>query len=193
MLRVILALIAVVWAMTGSAWAQTVHTGDVLEISVLQDSKLDRRVIVGPDGTIGMPLVGHMKAAGLTLQAIENQLKSRLQRNYKEPLDITVALAAVNPEQEEASKPRIYVNGEVAHPGPFTILRRTNVAQALALAGGVGPFAAIRRIQIHRHINGADSIFLFDYNAYQAGTDPTENITLHSGDIVIVPERGLFE
>lgn len=193
MLRVILALVAVVWAMTGSAWAQTVHTGDMLEISVFQDPKLDRRVIVGPDGTIGMPLVGHMKAAGLTLQAIENQLKSRLQKNYTEPLNITVSIAAVNPEEEEASKPRIYVNGEVGHPGPFTILRRTNVAQALALAGGLGPFAAARRIQIHRRVNGADSIFLFDYKAYQAGTDPTENITLSSGDIVIVPERGLFE
>ena len=193
MLRVILALVAVVWAMTGSAWAQTVHTGDLLDLSVYQDPKLDRRVIVAPDGTIGIPLVGHIKAAGRTLQAIENDLKSHLQKDYKEPLNITVSLAAVNPEQEEASRPRIYVNGEVGHPGPFTILRRTNVAQALALAGGVGPFAATHRIQIHRRIHGADSIFLFDYNAYQAGTDPTENITLNSGDIVIVPERGLFE
>jgi polysaccharide biosynthesis/export protein len=193
MLRVILALFAVVWAMTGSAWAQTVHTGDMLDISVYQDPKLDRRVVVAPDGTIGMPIAGHIKAAGRTVEAIENDLKGRLQKNYTDPVQITVSLAAVNPEQEEATKPRIYVNGEVAHPGPFTILRRVNVAQALALAGGLGPFAAARRIQIHRRINGADSIFLFDYNAYQAGTDPTENLTLNSGDIVIVPERGLFE
>lgn len=193
MLRVILALVAVVWAVAGSAWAQTVHTGDMLEISVYQDPKLDRRVVVGPDGTIGFPLAGHIKAAGNTLRGIEDVLKGRLQKNYTEPLNITVSLASVNPEQEEASRPKIYVTGEVLHPGPFTILRRTDVVQALTLAGGVGPFAATRRIQIHRRVNGADSIFLFNYNAFQAGTDPTENLALHSGDIVIVPERGLFE
>jgi polysaccharide export outer membrane protein len=193
MLRVILALVAVVWAMTGSAIAQTVHSGDMLEISVYQDPKLDRRVIVGPDGTIGFPLAGHIKAAGRTLESIEGALKDRLQKNYTEPLNITVSLASVSSDQEEASKPRVYVTGEVLRPGPYTILRRTNVMQALTLAGGVGPFAAVHRIQIHRRVNGVDSIFLFDYKGYQAGTDAAENIALHSGDVVIVPERGLFE
>lgn len=193
MLRVMLALVAVAWAMVGSAMAQTIHAGDLLEVSVYQDPKLDRRVVVAPDGTIGFPLAGHIKAAGRTLQDIEEALKGRLQKNYSEPINITVSLAAVNSEQEEASRPKIYISGEVLRPGPYPVLRRVSVAQAIALAGGVGPFAATRRIQIHRRINGADSIILFNYNAYQDGTDPGENVTLHSGDVVIVPERGLFE
>jgi polysaccharide export outer membrane protein len=193
MFRVILALFAVAWAMTGSAIAQTIHTGDLLEVSVYQDPKLDRRVVVAPDGMIAFPLAGHLKASGRTLQDIEQALKSRLQKNYSEPLNITVSLAAVNAEQEEANKPRVYVTGEVLRPGPYPILRRTNVAQALSLAGGVGPFAATRRIQIHRRINGADSILLFNYNAYQDGTDPMDTPSLRSGDVVVVPERGLFE
>jgi len=67
------------------------------------------------------------------------------------------------------------------------------VMQAIALAGGLGPFAAKQRVQLHRKINGADSIFIFDFNAYASGRDATDNINLQSGDIIIVPERGLLE
>jgi polysaccharide export outer membrane protein len=65
--------------------------------------------------------------------------------------------------------------------------------QAIALAGGLGPFAAKQRIQLHRKINGVDSIFIFNFNAYVVATDTADNINLKSGDIIIVPERGLFE
>ena len=78
-------------------------------------------------------------------------------------------------------------------PGPYLLTQATNIVQAISEAGGLGIFAAKQRIQIHRKIKGADSIYLFDYNAYLAGAEPTENINLHAGDIVIVPERGLFE
>jgi polysaccharide export outer membrane protein len=46
---------------------------------------------------------------------------------------------------------------------------------------------------VHRQVNGVDSIFLFDYNAYQSGRIATDNIDLRAGDVVIVPERGLLE
>jgi polysaccharide export outer membrane protein len=65
--------------------------------------------------------------------------------------------------------------------------------QAIAQAGGLGVFAAPQRIQIHRKVRGVDSIFLFDYNGYQAGTNATDDINLRAGDVIIVPERGLFE
>ena len=65
--------------------------------------------------------------------------------------------------------------------------------QAIALAGGLGPFAARQRIQLHRKIAGVDSIFVFNYNTYLSGTQTDDNINLQSGDIIIVPERGLLE
>src|ERR1035437_4523325 len=103
------------------------------------------------------------------------------------------ALADVNKDEEAETKPRVYVTGEVQKPGPYILRPSTNVVQALTQAGGPGIYAASRRIQIHRKIQGADSILLFDYNAYQAGTVSTDNINLRSGDIIIVPERGLLE
>ena len=105
---------------------------------------------------------------------------------------MTVSLAGVNPEQED-KKPRIFVTGEVLRPGTYNFRPHTNIVQALALAGGVGPFAAPQRIQVHRNIRGVDSIFMFNFNAYRSGTDTTDNINLRPGDIIIVPERGLFE
>ena len=71
--------------------------------------------------------------------------------------------------------------------------RNTNVMQALAQAGGLGPFAARERIQIHRQVREGEPTFLFDYKAYEAGTNTADNINLRAGDVIIVPERGLLE
>jgi polysaccharide export outer membrane protein len=194
-MRLLLALLFVCSFLTNAAVAQDqdLRPGDTIHISVWQDPKLDQTLVVAPDGTIGFPLAGHIKAGGLTPKAVEDELRSRLAKNYTGPLDVTVTLAAVNKETEDDSKPKIYVTGEVQRPGPFTIRTRTNVMQAIALAGGLGPFAARQRIQIHRQVNGNDSILLFDYHAYEAGAEITNNIDLRSGDVVIVPERGLLE
>src|SRR5262249_12869685 len=141
----------------------------------------------------GFPLVGQIRAGGLTPRELEDVLRTRLQKNYTEKLDITVARAGVNRETEEELKPKVYVTGEVLRPGPYFVRPTINVMQAIALAGGLGPFAAKQRIQLHRKINGVDSIFVFDYYSYTSGTNTADNINLQSGDIIIVPERGLFE
>jgi polysaccharide biosynthesis/export protein len=193
MRSLLLALLFLCSAFT-SAFAQSaIRPGDGLEISVWQDPKLDRRVVVGPDGMIGFPLVGQIRAGGLTPRALEDLLKSRLAKNYTGQLDVTVALAMVNREYEEELKPKVYVTGEVLRPGPYVVRPTINVMQAIALAGGLGPFAAKQRIQLHRKVNGVDSIFIFDFNAYSSGTNAVDNINLQSGDIIIVPERGLLE
>jgi polysaccharide export outer membrane protein len=193
-MRVLLALLFLCSGLT-SAFAQLepLHPGDALQITVWQDPKLDRKIVVGPDGMIAFPLAGHVKAGGMTTKMLEDALKSRLQKNYSGELDITVTLADVNKDAEIESKPRFYVTGEVQKPGPYVLRPQTDVVQALAQAGGLGVFAAAQRIQIHRKVRGTDSIFLFDYNSYQTGTIATDNINLRSGDIIIVPERGLFE
>lgn len=180
-------------SLNAAAAQQTLRPGDSLDISVFQDPKLDRRIVVGPDGMIGFPLVGQIRAGGLTPRALQDALRGRLQKNYNTPLDVTVSLSAVNQEAEEEQKPKVYITGEVLKPGPYILRPTINVMQAIALAGGLGPFAATKRIQIHRKINGVDSIFVFDFDAYQSGRDPADNVNLKSGDIIIVPERGLLE
>jgi polysaccharide biosynthesis/export protein len=193
-MRVVLALILYFCAAATTVLAQSepLQPGDTLQISVWQDPKLNRNVVVGPDGMIAFPLAGHIKAEGITPQSLESLLRSRLKKNYTGQLDVTVSLAAVNPTEAAASKPRVYISGEILRPGPLLLKPPINIAQAIALAGGVSPFAAAKRIQIHRTINGVETVLVFDYKAFQAG-EPGENFMLRNGDVIIVPERGLLE
>ena len=182
--------------LASGASAQTLKSGDSLSISVLQDPKLDRTVVVDPSGEIAFPLAGHIRARGLTPLALENILKDKLKSNYKdENLDVTVAVANAPKEiPEEDLKPKIFITGEVIRPGSYVVRQPTTLMQAIALAGGVGPFAAKQRIQVRRRGAGGDeTIFMFNYKAYEAGADLEGNIRLRAGDVIMVPERGLFD
>src|SRR6478752_6537543 len=114
-----------------AANAQTLRVGDVLAINVFQDPKLDRKVLIAPDGMISFPLAGHIRAAGQTPQTIENALRNRLQKNYSDRLDITVSVVSVGRPEDE-NRPRIYITGEIQKPGPYLLLKRINVMQAIA-------------------------------------------------------------
>lgn len=168
--------------------------GDQIQVSVWQEPKLDRQIAVAPDGSVSLPLVGRVVAGGRSAGQIAASIKGRLSQTYKGELDVTVSFVS-RPEIEPAEKidPRIYVMGEVKKPGEFIIKVRTTVLQALALGGGLSPFAADRRIQVHRKIKGEDIVYQFNYRDFQHGGEPGSNIRLRPGDVVVVPERGLFE
>ena len=198
-MRFLMALVMLVaWTATGQAQTDAsssiaLKPGDTLAISVLQDPKLDRSVVVDPNGQIAFPLAGHITAEGLTPQRLEKVLKGRLKRNYKDDdLDVTVALANA-PSPEDDLKPKIFITGEVLKPGSYPIRQATTLVQALSVAGGLGPFAAKQRIQIHRGSGADETIFRFDYKAYEAGLSLDSNIPLRAGDVIIVPERGILE
>ena len=79
---------------------------------------------------------------------------------------------------EEDLKPKIFITGEVIRPGSYVVRQPTTLMQAIALAGGIGPFAAKNRIQVRRRAAGGDeTIFMFNYRAYEAGADLEGNIT----------------
>jgi polysaccharide export outer membrane protein len=187
-MRVLLAF-ALLFVLSGAVLSQELQSGDVVEISVYQDPKLNRQVVIGPTGSISFPLAGHVQAGGMTPQGLERALRGRLRGKYAGDLDITVSVVS----RDDATKPRIYVTGEVQRPGPHPVTAATNVLQAISLAGGLSPFAAKQRIQVRRQTGGVEEVHVFNYRAYESGSDVTGNINLRAGDVVIVPERGLFE
>lgn len=191
----ILIFLVFICGLASAADAQTLKPGDTLAVTVMQDSKLDRTVVVDPSGQIAFPLAGHFRVNGLSPQAVENILKDKLKGNYKdESLDITVALVGtVKDVPEEDLKPKVFITGEILRPGSYVVRQKTTLMQAIALAGGLGPFAAKRRIMVRRRSAAGEDIFMFDYRAYEAGQDLEGNITLHAGDVIMVPERGLLE
>jgi polysaccharide biosynthesis/export protein len=191
-MRVIILALVFLCGFWSSAGAQALKPGDVISISVYQDPKLDRQVIIGPTGFISFPLAGQIRASGLTPAQLEDVIKARLKDKFTEEPDVTVSLGAEKPLEEDL-KPRIFVTGEVLRPGYFVIRMKTTVLQAISLAGGFGPYAAKRRIQVRRQINGTEVMYLFDYVDFHKGRNVEDNIDLQPGDVVIIPERGIFE
>ena len=198
--RVMGLLFLVLLAPMAQAAGYLLKAGDKLDVTVWQDAKLNRQIVVAPDGQISFPFVGHFQAGGRTLQDVERFLHEGLQKQYKDQLDISVAISQIKerpifppPPPLPPIDPSYFVTGEVKHPGKFFSRTQTNVLQAISLAEGLGPFAASKRIQIHRKKNGRDYVMNFDYDAFMSGKVPVENIWLHSGDVIVVPEKGLFE
>lgn len=200
-MRILLTLLIISLCAT-IGYAQGVYRlkkGDTIEVAVFQEPNLNRQVIVAPDGRISFPLVGRIRAAGLSIDAVESTLKSRLKKFYQNDLDLTVLLTTVaadkptNNKPEEDFKPIVYVTGEVQKPGSFEIKYRTSILQAIALSGGLGPYAAKSRIVVRRTLKGREYVFPFDYRAVENGREIVGNINLRHGDVVVVPERGLFE
>jgi polysaccharide biosynthesis/export protein len=192
-------LMSLMLAVAATAQADTyrLRPGDVLDVNVIQDPKLNRQIVVAPDGYVAFPLAGRFKAGGLTTSGVENALKAGLQKQFSTELDVTVSY--VQSEKRELTEAKeaeytVYVTGEVGKPGAFVVPKRPpTVMQAIALAGGLGPFAAERRIQVIRKAKGEDRVFSFNYRDYTRGHDMEGNITLRNGDVVVVPERGLFQ
>lgn len=106
---------------------------DVVEVSVYGAEALSRTIPVRPDGRISLPLLGDVEARGRTAPELSRELSERLAPFVKDPRVAVIV--------REVNAPRVYVIGEVEHPGAYPLRGRLDVIQALALAGGFGDFA----------------------------------------------------
>jgi polysaccharide export outer membrane protein len=79
------------------------------------------------------------------------------------------------------------VIGRVNNPGRFVLNADVNVLQALAMAGGLNPFAKRGDIKIFRESGGGTKILFFDYDTVSAGDSVKQNIRLQRGDVIVVP------
>ena len=192
-MRVFLALLFLCSFLT-AADAARLKPGDSLHITVWQDPKLDRTVVIGPDGQFGFPLAGHIRAGGRTPQAVESILRSRLAKKYTGELDISVTLGSSRQRRARRSKADFLRHWGSPQAWPIIVSGRGQRSCRELPRPAVSAFSPRRqRIQIHRKFKGVDSIFLFDFNAFESGRIATDDINLRSGDVVVVPERGLFE
>lgn len=152
---------------------------DLIEISVLGEEDLKKQVLVGPDGAIAFPMIGQLQAAGKTVGELEREVTARLKEQILDPV-VTITVA-------KPAGYQIYVIGKVNKPGQFVVERSLHALQALALAGGLTPFADQDDIKILRRGGAGDQVFPFDYSAVQHGQKLEQNIVLQSGDVIVVP------
>ena len=190
-LTFLMMLLAVPAALAQSA-SYRIQPGDQLQITVLEDETLNRQLLVTPDGQISVPLAGTVRVSGQTVDAVERTIADRLASNFAVRPNVFVALTAVD---ETAGQYTVYVLGQVNNPGPIQVEQGTTLLQALALAGGPARFAANKRIQLRRTdpSSGQEKLYLFNYKAVERGGSIQSMIALREGDVIIVPERHLFE
>lgn len=169
-----------------------IQPGDSLNVTVLEDDTLNRQVLVLPDGRISVPLAGAVQAAGQTVDSVERMIADRLASNFAVRPSVFVSVTAVD---EAAGEFPIYVVGQVTNPGQVDVEPGTTLLQAIALAGGLDRFAATKRIQLRRTdpATGQEKLYIFNYNAVESGGAVQSMIALRQGDVIIVPERRLFE
>jgi len=153
--------------------------GDVLDISVWKVEELTKMVTVLPDGKIAFPLVGQLVAAGKTLEALSMELEKKLAR-FVPDANLSVLVHQVNSMM-------IFVIGRVNNPGRFVLNANADVLQALAMAGGLNPFAEGGKIKIFRKQGGGTEIIRYNYKEVVKGKDLVQNIVLKRGDVIVVP------
>ena len=194
MKRILLAFLvmlpAIPPALAQSAGYQ-IQPGDQLAITVLEDDTLNRQLLVLPDGTISVPLAGTVRAGGRSVESVESAIADRLASNFAVRPSVFVSVVSVD---ETYGTFPIYVMGQVATPGVVEVDPGTTMLQAIALAGGLDRFAATKRIQLRRtDSTGQERLYVFNYKAVERGGAIQSMITLREGDVIIVPERRLFE
>ena len=104
----------------------------------------------------------------------------------------TPLIEPVVPTETEEAVVNIYIMGEASAPGPKAVLPGTTFLQALSQAGGLTPFAATKRIQLRR-VSMPGQVITVNYAAIMRGAGMNQDPVLAEGDVIIVPERGLFE
>jgi polysaccharide biosynthesis/export protein len=152
---------------------------DVLTVHFWRDQEMSGDVTVRPDGMITLPLVGDIRAAGLSTEALKEVVEKAASRLITEPY-VTVAVKELNSR-------KVFITGEVTKPGPYPLTGPRTVLQLIAVAGGLLEYADKDNIVVLRNVDGQQKSYKFRYSDVSRGKALEQNIELQAGDTVVVP------
>jgi polysaccharide biosynthesis/export protein len=151
---------------------------DTLHVSVWKEADLTATLPVRPDGMISLPLLNDVQAAGLTPMQLAASIQEKLKKYVTDPR-VTVVVTAMNSQ-------RIFLTGEVLHPGAVPMLPNMTILQAVASAGFT-QFANTKGIYVLRFKNGKQQKIPVNYKQLIKGAATDQNILLKPGDTIVVP------
>lgn len=197
MIRASFRIIAAILAMlvfTAAAPAQngyTIRSGDTLQIEVLEDGNLNRSALVLPGGSISFPYAGSVAVTGRTTSAVASELADRLASNFASKPHVFVSVSQVGAPvfSGVVRTTDIYITGEIANPGKLEASRGITILQAIAQGGGLTKFAAGKRIELRR----GDKTYPYNYYTNGGSGSIPGSTRLAPGDVIVVPQRMLFE
>src|SRR5687767_3487364 len=177
-----------------SAGDYVIGPQDVLTIAVFEQADLGGKYAVELDGSFTFPLIGRVKAGGMTIRDFEGVLKERLADGFFKNPQVTVAI-------EQYRSQRVFVTGEVRNPGAYALTGDMTLIEALAKAGSTTQTAS-DEVVVVRGGKGADITLGTDgeegkekirinLKALQSGTGGATNIDLRDGDTIYVARAEL--
>ncbi|HKX19296.1 MAG TPA: SLBB domain-containing protein [bacterium] len=177
----LIALLVVVFAIPGSDASAApkeyvLGPGDAVDVVVYGQADLSEIVTVKPDGMIALPLVGQVKAAGRTTAQLEQDLVAAYRKYLKAP--------TVSVKVNQFRTNRIYVLGQVFHPGQYELKPSAGILELLAAAGGPTTRADLAKAVLIR--DKTDTTQLDLVTAIKQSKDPA--VALEPEDVVYIPE-----
>lgn len=161
-----------------------VGAGDVLSITVYDNSDLGAKVRVSTAGTVVMPLLGQVKVDGLTVNTITDKITNLLADGY-------LVNPQVNVFVEEFRSKKAVVLGNVRNPGLIELSGPTNFIELVSKAGGLekdaGETATIQR----QTEKGKKKVVVVDLVALIQHGDLSQNVKILDGDTVFISKAGM--
>jgi polysaccharide biosynthesis/export protein len=174
-----LLLISVSTASAGDSQSYKLRQGDLIQVSVWGEDKLQKESLVLPDGSITYPLAGRVDVLGLTSTEVEKRIAEKLKTYLPDP---QVSVVIVNIAGNLA-----HVMGKVLKPGQVLMTGPMTVLDALSMAGGLDKFADRSAIKVLRKTPQGQKAIPVHYDQLLRGQNLESNITLLPGDTVLVP------
>lgn len=154
---------------------------DTIEVSVYQMQELSRSVRVSSRGTITLPLLGSIQAAGKTVPELEDEIIALLAADYLQDPQVSLYV-------REYTSQKVTVEGAVRSPGIYPLSGKTSLLQAIVVAGGVTEYANPRGIIIFRIIDGQRMAAVFDLREIRGGN--AEDPQVYGDDLIVVDQSG---
>jgi polysaccharide export outer membrane protein len=151
---------------------------DRIAVDVFGMPELTRTIQIDPNGTLALPLVGTVDAAGKTPPELASAIAGRLRGRYVRDPQVAVNAETVNQN--------ITVEGQVRTPGTYPVTGRTSLMKALAQAQGITEDANTSYVVVFRRVNNQQLAALYDLRAIRQGK--FEDPELYANDLVSVGE-----
>lgn len=149
---------------------------DQLTVTVLQAPELNTTARVSQEGLISLPLLGPVRAAGLSPVEFERALREQLGAKYMKNPEVTVQVTDIRSQG-------LSVVGAVAHPGVLQVRGSTRLLDVLSLAGGLTPDAGHSVLIVH---HGAAAPIEIPLKPLMESRDLRLNVPVFPGDVVNV-------
>lgn len=165
--------------------ASKLMPGDLIAIQVYDQPGLTMELRVPLSGELSYPVIGKVVLAGRTVEEIEAEVKSRLEKEILNSAQVTVLLKSVN-------KRSVYVLGSVKSPGAYEIPfgKSLSVLQAVSKAGGFGGDADKDNMLLVRSSKGKRRAYRIAYSDIVGKGNLERDAKLADGDVLIIQEQG---